>query len=527
MKKPKRKLAAIVFTDIVNFTKLSSNDQEKASGVLDKQREIFQPIVAKYNGLWVKEIGDGLLLTFDTIIEAVNCCIILQEKSSDIDSLDLRIGIHQGEILIQGNDIIGDDVNIASRIEPFSAIGGIAISNKVNDALVREAKFKTKYLGKPKLKGVGQNVEVFCIISHNLAETKLSSVSAKLEPVNHIKWNVFSITGAMLTLIGILFWINISFLGIGIASENKVPSISILIPDNLGDEINNKWMNFLTENIIIDIANNGNLIVTPLRNVMQLARDNLNINDISKILESDYLLLSSVYVDGENFDMNSQLINAKNKKSIFGKKINDNISNIPIVSDQIALDIIKNIGSKPSIKIAAKGRQKRFNDAYNNQDYKKAYDIVKPAQRDRGLVVNIKGDYSFNRSLGTLTDNFFQVFNNEILPKIKSSMYDISIDIHCSRETLPQNSIFKNNLDMTVAVASNLDAYIKNLNLERNVYIYGLGDMVPYSTDSLRRTKLNWDPREDTTEDIIRELNRTSKQRINNNRISITFLKPE
>ena len=84
MKKPKRKLAAIVFTDIVGFTKLSSNDQEKASGILKKQRETFQPIVAKYNGLWVKEIGDGLLLTFDTIIEAVNCCIIIQKKSRDI-----------------------------------------------------------------------------------------------------------------------------------------------------------------------------------------------------------------------------------------------------------------------------------------------------------------------------------------------------------------------------------------------------------------------------------------------------------
>ena len=331
----------------------------------------------------------------------------------------------------------------------------------------------------------------------------------------------------MLTVIGVLFWINISFLEIGISSEKKVPSISILIPDNLGDKVDNKWMNFLTENIIIDIANNGNLIVSPLRNVMELAREKLNTSDLFKRLESDYLLLSSVYVDGENFDMNSQLINAKNKKSIFGKKINDNINNIPIVSDQIALDVIKNIGIKPDIKIAARGRQKRFNDAYYNQDYKRAYDIVKPAQRDKGLVVNIKGDYSFNRSLGTLTDNFFQLFNDKILPIIKSSAYDVAIDIHCSREVLPETTIFKNNLDMTVAVAHNLNAYIKNLNLERNVYIYGLGDMVPYSIDSLKRSKSYWDPKEGITEDIIKELNRTSKQRIKNNRISITFLEPE
>ena len=77
----------------------------------------------------------------------------------EVDHLNLRIGIHQGEILITNNDVIGDDVNIASRIEPFSAPGGIAISNKVNDALVREKDFETKYVGKPKLKGVGQEVK--------------------------------------------------------------------------------------------------------------------------------------------------------------------------------------------------------------------------------------------------------------------------------------------------------------------------------------------------------------------------------
>ena len=70
--------------------------------------------------------------------------------------------------------MIGDDVNIASRIEPFSASGGIAISNRVNDALVREKEFETKYLGKPKLKGVGQEVKVFCITSHGLPETDIS-----------------------------------------------------------------------------------------------------------------------------------------------------------------------------------------------------------------------------------------------------------------------------------------------------------------------------------------------------------------
>ena len=123
-------------------------------------------------------------------------------------------------------------------------------------------------------------------------------------------------------------------------------------------------MNFLTENIIIDIANLGNVIVTPLRNVMRLANENLNSDEIAKKLKSDYLLLSSVYVDGEKFDMNSQLIKTDNNKSVFGKKINESTKNIPIVSNQIASDILINIGSKPDREIAYKGKQERFNEAY-------------------------------------------------------------------------------------------------------------------------------------------------------------------
>ena len=181
MSQHKRKLAAIVFTDIVGFTKLTADDQSKASNLLTEQRNLLKPIVEDHNGSWLKEMGDGLLLIFDTVTDAVNCTIKIQEATKQIKDLDLRIGIHQGEILLTENDVIGDDVNIAARIEPFAAPGGIAISNKVNDALVRESGYDTKYVGKPKLKGVGQEVKVYCITSHGLPETILSDVSAKLE----------------------------------------------------------------------------------------------------------------------------------------------------------------------------------------------------------------------------------------------------------------------------------------------------------------------------------------------------------
>ena len=203
MSDQKRKLAVIVFTDIVGFTKLTSQDQQKASDLLDTQRKEFSFLVKSFQGKWVKEMGDGLILTFDTISKAVRCCVKMQQKAKAIEHLNLRIGMHLGEILEKENDIIGDDVNIAARIEPFSAPGGIAISNKINDALLREPDFKTKYLGKPKLKGVGQSVEVYCIISHELPETDLSKVSAKLEK----QFNpVYAALGACLLIIPLVYF---------------------------------------------------------------------------------------------------------------------------------------------------------------------------------------------------------------------------------------------------------------------------------------------------------------------------------
>ena len=177
----KRRLAAIVFTDIVGFTDLSSKDEEGAYKLVVKQREILKPIVEKHEGEWLKEEGDGLLLSFPSSKEAVNCSIQIQTAVKNIDDLNLRIGIHQGDIIIENKDVFGDDVNIASRIEPFAVAGGIAVSQKIQQDLSSNPEFKFKFIDTPKLKGVQQEISVYCIISHGLPESKKSDIQAKME----------------------------------------------------------------------------------------------------------------------------------------------------------------------------------------------------------------------------------------------------------------------------------------------------------------------------------------------------------
>ena len=204
----KRKLAAIMFTDIAGYTALSSTDENKALKLLDKQEEILTPIIEEFNGTLHNRIGDGLLFTFPTVTDAVKCGIKIQRETKDVEDLNLRIGIHEGEITLKNGDVLGDDVNVASRIDPFAAEGGIVISGKVQQNISSLPEFKTKFISEPSLKGVRQDVKVFCIVSHGLPETDITKVTAKLEKdVKKLWYNQKFIIGAVSLLAFIVLFL--------------------------------------------------------------------------------------------------------------------------------------------------------------------------------------------------------------------------------------------------------------------------------------------------------------------------------
>ena len=345
MPEPTRKLAAIVFTDIVGFTKLTAEDQSQASSLLKTQRDLFQPLVAQFNGSWIKEMGDGLILTFDTVTDAVNCCIQLQATSKENDNLNLRIGIHQGEILIEENDIIGDDVNIAARIEPFSAPGGIAISNKVNDALIREANFTTKYLGKPQLKGVGQEVKVYCITSHDLPETDLSKVSAKLEPEG-FQWNVKNTIGMAASVIGLLFLVNFLFLRVGYADKDETPSIAILPFENKGAEADEFYAYGISSDLIADVTSAGLIRVAGLKDIEKLDYANMGYDELSNKLYVRYVAQGTLWKMDSVFQLSMEIFDTKENKVVYTKRWQTDWKDLATIKDDLSDNILETLEIK-------------------------------------------------------------------------------------------------------------------------------------------------------------------------------------
>jgi adenylate cyclase len=164
-----RRLAAIMFTDLEGFTSETQRDEAGALRLLREQEKLVGPILAAHRGRKIKSMGDGLLLEFPNALDAVECSVQLQRSVHEHNSRDgarplrLRVGIHLGDVQRQGTDILGDAVNIASRIEPLAEAGGVCLSAQVFDQVRNKVPYQLVSLGPRSLKGVRESVTVYRI----------------------------------------------------------------------------------------------------------------------------------------------------------------------------------------------------------------------------------------------------------------------------------------------------------------------------------------------------------------------------
>src|SRR6185295_5137922 len=138
-----RQLAAIMFTDIVGYTALMQGDEEVATNVRARHREVFQQQHKLHQGEIIQYYGDGTLSVFKSAIAATKCAIEIQRLLQEGDPVPLRIGLHMGDIVFDKTDVYGDAVNFASRIESMGVAGAILLSGKINDELKNHAGIST------------------------------------------------------------------------------------------------------------------------------------------------------------------------------------------------------------------------------------------------------------------------------------------------------------------------------------------------------------------------------------------------
>ena len=184
-----RKLAAIMFTDIVGFTKIMGDDETTALSILENQQSLINPIVKDHKGTIIKKMGDGLLIEFPSTVEAVECATQMQDSIKSYNKGDrnlefhIRIGIHLGDVVILGDDILGDGVNIASRIEPLASPDGICITDAVYQSVKSKLKLDAKRIDEVDLKHIDNKYTIYKIPEKDIEEynEKMTEDSSSIE----------------------------------------------------------------------------------------------------------------------------------------------------------------------------------------------------------------------------------------------------------------------------------------------------------------------------------------------------------
>lgn len=176
-----RQLAAIMFTDIQGYTALMQQNEQKALQARSKHRRIFNSAMEKYNGKVLQYYGDGTLSIFDSAIDAVHCGIEMQLGFREAPSIPVRIGIHTGDIFFSEEEIVGDSVNVASRIESLAVAGSVFISGKVYDEIKNQESIRAVRLKAFKLKNVEKPIEVYAISNEGLVVPNPEDIEGKTE----------------------------------------------------------------------------------------------------------------------------------------------------------------------------------------------------------------------------------------------------------------------------------------------------------------------------------------------------------
>ena len=304
-----RQLAAIMFTDIVGYTALMGNDEQKAFEYLKKNRAIQKPIIEQYHGRWIKELGDGVMASFNTVSDAVNAAIKIQEACTLANDFQLRIGIHQGEVVFEQDDVFGDAVNIAARIQAAAKPGTIYVSESVHNNVANKKENSTRFIREEVLKNVKEPVRIYEVFLSNQENQNNRSSSEKPPAKTQAEKSI-----------AVLPFVDMS-------------------PDrdqeHLGDGI--------AEEIINSLVHLKDLNVAGRTSAFQFKGKNIDLREIGEKLKVKTILEGSIRKQGNKIRITAQLINIEDGYHIWSERYDRELDDIFAIQDEIALSITEKL----------------------------------------------------------------------------------------------------------------------------------------------------------------------------------------
>ena len=304
-----RKLAAIMFTDITGYTEAMSKSESKTLNLLEKKRSILKPLLKEYKGTFVKEIGDGTLSYFESAVNAATCAVKLQERTYDDKNLNVRIGIHIGDIVFKDGDVFGDGVNVASRLESIAPTGGVCVSKNVYDELLNQEEFDGIELGLQSLKGVGRLVEVFGLKGDMLSEPNPKEYQDN-KGVGH--------------------------------SDDEVPSIAIIPFENKGADEGVFYAYGISADLITDCSGAGLIRVASLEDIEKVENwDKLKADELASTLLVRYIAQGTLWKMDDMFQLSVELYDTNTSKVIWSDRWQEKWDNLPSIKGSLSDGLLK------------------------------------------------------------------------------------------------------------------------------------------------------------------------------------------
>jgi len=297
-----RRLAAVMFTDMVDYTTMSEKDEALALTLLEEHRQLLRPVFARHRGREVKTIGDGFLVEFPSALEAVRCSLEIQQlmykRNQDVPSerkILLRVAVHLGDVEHRDGDVYGDAVNIASRIQSLADPGGVCITQQVFDHVRNNEEFRTEALGQNQLKNVQISTMVYRVLP-STERTKLTK-SDILEP-------------------------------------RRVAALPLAILSS--DHEDEYFADGLTDEIINTLSSISGLNVIARTSVMKYKQSNKSVGEIGRELKVGTILEGSVRKAGGRLRISVQLIDVGSEAPIWAQKYDRELEDVFKIQTDIA-----------------------------------------------------------------------------------------------------------------------------------------------------------------------------------------------
>ena len=297
----RRELVGIMFTDIEGYSAIMQQDEGRAIQFREQHRQVLEREHAVFHGKIVQFYGDGSLSTFQSAVEAVQCAVAMQQAFRKLE-MPVRMGVHIGDVIFNEEQVIGDGVNLTSRIESLGIPGSVLISDKVKDEIVNHPDLKSISMGFYQFKNIDRPVEVFAINHESLV----------LPPPGSLKGKV---------------------------KEKKFPgkSIAVLPFINMSNEPDEDYFgDGFAEEILNSLSALKDLKVAGRTSAFQFNRKNTDIREIGEKLGVNTVLEGSVRKQGKRLRVTVQLINVEDGFHLWSEKYDRNTDDIFAIQDEVA-----------------------------------------------------------------------------------------------------------------------------------------------------------------------------------------------